>query len=59
MQREENKWMPVFDMRDLMLLHTPILWIMTHLTISLIISIVTLLTFCVGVTLLYYYGIFM
>ena len=33
-QREYSKWLPTFDMRDFLLLHTPMLWILQHLTLS-------------------------
>jgi hypothetical protein len=56
MQREENKWMPVFDMRDMVLLHTPILWVILHLTISLIICVVVDTVYIVGFILLFYFG---
>jgi len=33
--REYSKWLPTFDMRDFMLLHTPLLWVLQHLSVSL------------------------
>lgn len=56
MQREENKWMPVFDMRDMVLLHTPMLWVISHLTISMILVLVTDAIYIIGAILLFYFG---
>lgn len=48
--REMSKWLPTFDMRDFLLLHTPLLWILQHLTVSVWIA---------GCTSLAIFGIFL
>lgn len=51
LDRENCKWMPTFDMRDFILLHTPVLWIAAHPIVTTILGAILVAAFTAGIIL--------